>query len=114
MSLKSTTLEDLEVHPVTPERWGDLEKLFGASGAYAGCWCMWWRSTRSEFGKRGGQGNKEHGAKIVERYPIEAKESNLPSVSSLTGLASTFVEVGFVEVLRRSERQPIMRYFIEG
>jgi GNAT superfamily N-acetyltransferase len=195
MSLKSTMLEDLEFHPVTPERWGDLEKLFGASGAYGGCWCMWWRSTRSEFGRRGGQGNKEalkaivyageipgllvyadgqpvgwcsvapreafpslersrtlkrvddkpawsivcffvarpfrrqglmvellkaaieyakeRGAKIVEGYPIEAKESNLPSVSSFTGIMSAFSEVGFVEVLRRSERRPIMRYFIE-
>ena len=56
---------------------------------------------------------KEHGAKIVEGYPIEAKESNLPSVSSFTGIASAFAEAGFVEVLRRSEHRPIMRYFIE-
>jgi hypothetical protein len=57
---------------------------------------------------------KEHGAKIVEGYPIEAKETNLPSVSSFTGIASAFTKVGFVEVLRRSEHRPIMRYFIEG
>ncbi len=56
---------------------------------------------------------KEHGAKIVEGYPIEAKESNLPSVSSFTGIVSAFAEAGFVEVLRRSEHRPIMRYFIE-
>ena len=56
---------------------------------------------------------KEHGAKIVEGYPIEAKESNLPSVSSFTGIMSAFAEAGFVEVLRRSEHRPIMRYFIE-
>jgi hypothetical protein len=37
---------------------------------------------------------KDHGAKIVEGYPIEAKESNLPSVSSFTGIASAFTEVG--------------------
>ena len=195
MSLKSGTLPDLEYHPVTTERWQDLETLFGASGAYAGCWCMWWRTTRSEFGKQAGKGNKEalhaivdageipgllayadnrpigwcsiapreafpslersrtlkrvddkpawsvvcffvakpyrrlglmvnllqaateyakeHGAKIVEGYPIEAKENNLPSVSSFTGIASAFAEAGFVEVLRRSEHRPIMRYFIE-
>ncbi len=68
MSLKSTTLEDLEFHPVIPERWGDLERLFGASGAYAGCWCMWWRTTRSEFGKQAGKGNKEALQAIVDAY----------------------------------------------
>ena len=56
---------------------------------------------------------KQHGAKIIEGYPIEAKESNLPSVSSFTGIMSAFAEAGFVEVLRRSEHRPIMRYFIE-
>ncbi len=56
---------------------------------------------------------QEHGAKIVEGYPIEPKGSNLPSVSSFTGIVSAFSEVGFVEVLRRSEHRPIMRYFIE-
>jgi hypothetical protein len=56
---------------------------------------------------------REHGAKIVEGYPIDAKSNNLPPVSSFTGTASAFKEAGFVEVLRRSERRPIMRYAIE-
>ena len=56
---------------------------------------------------------KAHGAKIVEGYPIEPKHDHLPEVSSFTGLVSAFQEVGFVEVLRRSEKRPIMRYFIE-
>jgi GNAT superfamily N-acetyltransferase len=56
---------------------------------------------------------KANGAKIVEGYPIEPKHDHLPEVSSFTGLVSAFQEVGFVEVLRRSEKRPIMRYFIE-
>jgi GNAT superfamily N-acetyltransferase len=56
---------------------------------------------------------KEHGAQIVEAYPIEPRHANLPDVSSFTGIASVFSEAGFVEVLRRSEKRPIMRYFIE-
>ena len=48
-----------EYHPVTQDRWVDLEKLFGKSGAYGGCWCMWWRSKRSEFEGRGNSGNRE-------------------------------------------------------
>lgn len=31
----------LEVHPLTPARWADFERLFGAKGACNGCWCMW-------------------------------------------------------------------------
>jgi GNAT superfamily N-acetyltransferase len=39
----------LVYHPVTPDRWPDLERLFGPRGANSGCWCMWWRLTRAEF-----------------------------------------------------------------
>lgn len=48
----------LEILPVTSERWADMEKLFGAHGAYSGCWCMWWRLPRSEFSK-GGESNHQ-------------------------------------------------------
>ena len=40
-------ISDLEVYPLTPERWADLEELFGENGACGGCWCMWWRLKRS-------------------------------------------------------------------
>ncbi|MBI2165479.1 MAG: hypothetical protein HYU29_03630 [Chloroflexi bacterium] len=56
----------LEFHPVTPDRWTDLEQLFGDRGAFAGCWCMWWRLTRSQFQKQAGQGNKE----AIMRHPL--------------------------------------------
>ena len=55
----------------------------------------------------------EHGAKIVEGYPVEPKEENMPAVFAYYGLASTFRAVGFVVVARRSERRPYMRYYIE-
>lgn len=40
---------DLRVAPVTPERWPDLERLFGPNGAYSNCWCTFYRLKRSEF-----------------------------------------------------------------
>jgi GNAT superfamily N-acetyltransferase len=46
-----------EIHPLTPERWHDLERLFGPRGAYGGCWCMDWRVARSEFTAKQGAGN---------------------------------------------------------
>jgi GNAT superfamily N-acetyltransferase len=51
--------------PLTPERWGDLEKLFGERGACGGCWCMWWRLTRAEFEKNKGASNRRAFRKIV-------------------------------------------------
>ncbi len=195
VSSKTASLLALEFHPLTPERWKDLEALFGEQGACGGCWCMWWRLKRSQFWKQTGEGNKkalkgivdsgetpgllayakgqpiawcsvapreaypvlnrsrvlkriddqpvwsvvcffvakpfrrkgvtvkllkaaveyakEHGARIVEGYPVEPKKTRMPDGSAFTGLASAFRKTGFVEVLRRSETRPIMRYSIE-
>lgn len=55
----------LQLHPLTPERWTDFETLFGKRGACGGCWCMWWRQTRSEFEKNKGTKNKRAMKKIV-------------------------------------------------
>jgi len=185
----------LTFHPVTPQSWGDLVTLFGERGAIGGCWCMWWRSKRSDFEKQKGEGNKkalkaiidageipgilayahgrpvgwcsvapretfprlegsrtlkrvddhpvwsivcffiakpyrrkgitrelikaaisyakERGARIVEAYPVEPKSGKTPDVFAYTGLASAFRKAGFIEVLRRSETRPIMRYIIQ-
>lgn len=46
------------VYPATAERWADLEKVFGEHGAYAGCWCMFWRLNRSDFKQLRGDGTK--------------------------------------------------------
>jgi GNAT superfamily N-acetyltransferase len=53
------------------------------------------------------------GAKIVEGYPVEPKAGQAPDVFIYTGVASTFRKAGFVEVARRSETRPIMRYQVE-
>jgi GNAT superfamily N-acetyltransferase len=58
--------EEIEFHPVTLERWDDLEALFGNGGSCAGCWCMWWRIKRAEFEKQGGQGNRAALKALVE------------------------------------------------
>ena len=55
---------------------------------------------------------KEHGAKIIEGYPIEPT-GRLTGYSGYTGVVSSFRKAGFMEVLRRSDHQPIMRYFAE-
>jgi GNAT superfamily N-acetyltransferase len=54
----------------------------------------------------------EHGARIVEGYPVEPRKAEMPPVFAWTGLTASFRQAGFVEVARRSEKRPIMRYEI--
>jgi GNAT superfamily N-acetyltransferase len=187
-------MPDLQFQPLTSERWPDLETLFGPRGACGGCWCMWWRLTRSQFEQQKGAANRDalkaivdggavpgilgymecqpvawcsvgpreefctlersrilkrvddqpvwsvvcfyvarpfrhrgvtvrllraatgyarqHGASIVEGYPLEPKQAAIPDVFAYHGTASAFRKAGFVEVARRSETRPIMRFFV--
>ena len=57
---------------------------------------------------------RRRGARIVEGYPIEPKKDSAPDIYAFTGLVTTFRRVGFVEVARRSERRPIMRFYLEA
>lgn len=60
------TRSKIEVHPLTPDRWPDFERLFGANGACGGCWCMLWRLPRREFDAGKGAGNRRAMKKIVD------------------------------------------------
>ena len=55
----------IEFHPATPDRWRDVEKLFGPRGACAGCWCMWARLPSAEFRAGVGAKNKRALRRIV-------------------------------------------------
>jgi GNAT superfamily N-acetyltransferase len=55
---RRTPPPELRVHPLTPDRFADLERLFGPRGACAGCWCMWWRLPRAEWQAGKGEGNR--------------------------------------------------------
>ena len=56
----------LTTHPLTPDRWDDVVSLFGQRGACGGCWCMWWRLTRSEWERRKGASNRRAFKRIVD------------------------------------------------
>lgn len=185
---------DIGYRPLTPERWDDLQLLFGPRGACGGCWCMWWRLKRTDFDRQKGEVNREalrtlvaagqtlgilayvdgvpvgwcgiapretlpaldrsrilervddrpvwsvncffvarayrrrgmtvgllraaiayaaaQGAQIVEGYPVAPRSPTMPDVFAWTGMLSAFQQAGFVEVARRSETRPIMRYAI--
>ena len=59
----------LDLHPVTADRWEELAGFFGPSGAFAHCWCTWWRQTGAEFShgvEEGGAANRSLMHEIVE------------------------------------------------
>lgn len=55
---------------------------------------------------------RAHGATIVEAYPVEPKDNNMPDVFAWTGIVSSFRKAGFREVKRNTPARPIMRYYL--
>ncbi len=51
----------------------------------------------------------DHGAGFLEAYPWETESSEDP-MSIYTGVASTFLRLGFEEVQRKAPHKPMMRY----
>jgi len=65
-------------HPLTPERWGDFEMLFGPRGATGGCWCMYWRLRRTQYAEQQGELNRRNMKAIVE-------SGNIPGILAYAG-----------------------------
>jgi GNAT superfamily N-acetyltransferase len=54
-----TDFRDLRFLPLSSASWPLLEDLFGPErGADSGCWCMWWRVSRSQFNAMGKDARK--------------------------------------------------------
>lgn len=184
----------LECHPVSKERWEDLEKLLGDRGGWQGCWCMRWRLARARFVSRRGTPNRQalhreiaagqrtgiiayrdgepvgwcsvgprenyplletsdllarvddravwsitclfvakrarrqgvsvplirgavafaarNHADVVEAYPVIPMSEAMPVAAAMTGIYSAFKKAGFIEILRRVDVRPIMRFEI--
>ncbi|PJA26124.1 MAG: GNAT family N-acetyltransferase [candidate division Zixibacteria bacterium CG_4_9_14_3_um_filter_46_8] len=70
MAKKQLTKNPMNFHPVTSDRWKDMDQLFGSRGACGGCWCMVWRSKRAEFEELKGEGNRNLMKKLIESGEI--------------------------------------------
>ncbi|NIN01176.1 MAG: GNAT family N-acetyltransferase [candidate division Zixibacteria bacterium] len=99
------SVPDLEFHPLTIDRWKDLEELFGERGAVGGCWCMWWRLKRSEFERRKGKKNKAALKRIV-------KSGQAPGILAYSeGRPIAWCSIGPRETFPRLESSRLLKSF---
>lgn len=66
MENRRTGVVGFQTHPLTKERWHDIETLFGARGACGGCWCMLWRLPRAQFERQKGEANKQALRELIQ------------------------------------------------
>lgn len=103
-------IDDLKFYPLTGERWADLEKLFGKSGACGGCWCMWWRLKRAEFDRQKGEGNRRAFKKIVESGEVPgilAYAKDQPIAWCSVAPRETFSALERSRTLKRIDDKPV-------
>ena len=62
---------ELSFHPLTIDRWKDFENLFGAKGACAGCWCMYWFMNKKEYDEKRSDGRTKKEMKKIVKDNIE-------------------------------------------
>lgn len=103
-------IPELEFHPLTLDRWKDLERLFGKRGACGGCWCMWWRLKRTEFERQKGSKNKAALKKIIRSGQIPgilayADEKAIAWCS--VGPRKTYPALERSRVLKRMDDKPV-------
>jgi hypothetical protein len=100
----------LDVYPATAERWHDLERLFGPKGAYAGCWCMFWRLERSDFKQLKGEGTKAVLKDLTchDQVPgVLAYADGQPVGWCSIGPRQTYTALENSRILKRLDDQPV-------
>ncbi len=101
-------MTDVEIRPLTPDRWPDVAALFGEGGDPKWCWCMWWRLRAKDFSAAR---VADHRASLEART-VEAAADNRPAPGLLAyrdGRAVGWVSLGprdDFERLRRSKVIP--------
>jgi GNAT superfamily N-acetyltransferase len=106
VSGKSPRERNLETHPVTPDRWDDLLELFRENGAYANCWCMWWRVAAAEFSR----GTQKRGAGNRRALKGLVQDGAVPGLLAYRdGRPVGWVSVAPREEFGRIQRSPTLK-----
>ncbi|HET7646244.1 MAG TPA: GNAT family N-acetyltransferase [Candidatus Limnocylindria bacterium] len=86
------TPPDLEIHPLSQERFADLASLFGEGGDPKWCWCAWYRLRNVDFQKATADGNRAVLERAVEATAAEDRHPGL--VAYRNGEPIGWVSVG--------------------
>ena len=98
----------LTLQPLTPERWPDLEALFGARGCSVarGCWCMFYRR----------RGDARPAPGVTRREQNRAELKSLSAADPPAGLIGYrgatpvgWISLGPREDYRKLENSPVMK-----
>ena len=99
----------LEVHPLTPERWPDVEAIFNARGCSVarGCWCMYYRESgkppRLPAGKTWPQVRKAQLQRLAEQDPPPGL------IGYRDGAPVGWISLGPREDYAKLRRSPVMK-----
>lgn len=98
----------IEIHPLSPERWHDLETVFAAKGCSVarGCWCMYYRESG------GGAAEDETSRRTRRRDALRALAEADPPPGLLgyeDGRPVGWVALGPREDYPRLRRSPVAR-----
>jgi GNAT superfamily N-acetyltransferase len=110
MTGKSDILEGVKFFPLTKDKWKDFELLFGEKGACGGCWCMWWKLTRSEFERHKGEANKrlmKHSVELDEMPGILAYYNDEPIGWCAVAPREKYPALERSRVLKRIDERPV-------
>ncbi len=99
----------LAVHPLTPERWPDLEVLFASKGCSIArhCWCMAYRRTGSPGKPESGAANARTNRADLKALVDAGRPPGL--IGYRGGEPVGWVSLGPREDYARLERSPIMK-----
>ncbi len=105
-----SVISRFEFHPLTPERWPDLVKLFEHHGNPGYCWCMTWRVTSAKYKQLAATGRKRALHSLVKaQIPlgILAYRANEPVGWCSIAPRETYARLENSTTLKRLDDQPV-------
>jgi GNAT superfamily N-acetyltransferase len=98
----------MKVEPLTPERWADLETVFGSKGCSIarGCWCMFYRVSGAQpvpDGMTRAESNRRKLKSLVRRGVVPGL------IGYRDGVPVGWVSLGPREEYRKLERSSVMK-----
>ena len=110
MDIQPQARPELTFRPVTTDIWPDMQTLFSERGVQHGCWCMFWRLTRTEFSRGYGEPHRRAMEAIIAsgRVPgILAYLAGQPAAWCSVAPREEFPSLDRSRTLGRVDDQPV-------